>query len=53
MYTMIGSLGKEGKIFMDEAGHFRIERDYTYLVEATSEERERIFLIFPHLKPKE
>ena len=52
MYTMIGRLINGEKIFMDESGSCCIEREYTYLVEATTKELEEIFRKFPNLKPQ-
>lgn len=50
-YTFIGSLENGKSIYMDEKKHFAIEHDHRHLVEATPEELEGCYKIFPHMRP--
>ena len=50
-YTFIGSLENGKSIFMDENKAFAIEHDHRHLAEATVEEIEGCYKIFPHMRP--
>lgn len=50
-YTFIGTLENLESIFRSDDGELSVEKDHSYLVEATPEETTEAYGLFPHLRP--
>jgi hypothetical protein len=51
-YTFIGNLESGKRIYIDEKKDFAIEHQGQVMAEATAEELEGCYKIFPHMRPK-